>query len=98
MTSIRNATAALGLALAFAAVAAAPVLAKSRAAQPGYDARAQGTANDLGRNFGADGVSVKRAQALRDCNEASGKLLQYLWGHEQTDLVRTCMAQHGEME
>jgi hypothetical protein len=93
MIGFKNAAAALALSLAVAA-SASPVLAKSRAAHPGYEARAQA----IGADTRTDGMTAHRAQALRECNELGSKTLQYLWGHEQNDQVRACMAQRGEVE
>ena len=83
--------AALALTLGVAMAAAAPTMAMSAAAPPGYSARAQALAS------GGE-ISVHRAQALRECNKANAKTLNYVWGDMQSDQLRACMAQRGEAE
>jgi len=89
MTCSKNPT--LLLALGVALVSAAPAMARRGAAHPGYEARAQAPA-------AADEISPHRAQALRECNAASAKTLDYVWGDMQSDQIRACMARHGEVE
>ena len=90
MTNFSTMTAALALGLA---VAATPALAAPRIHHPGYNARAQAIPGDLG-----DGMSGRRAAALRDCSGKADKFSQYAWGNFSSDEYRACMAQHGESE
>ena len=90
MTNFNTVTAALALGLA---VAATPALAAQRIHHPGYAARAQAIPGDTG-----DGISVRRAAALRECNGKGDKFSQYAWGNFSSDEYRACMAEHGENE
>lgn len=94
MIDFRNATAALVLGLAVAAIAA-PAFAKSRANQPGYAARAQAIESVIG-----DGTSMspERAQALRECNRLAEPIKGYTLITSQFAAYRSCMQQHGERE
>ena len=78
-------TSTLLLTLGVALAAASPALAR-----PGYDARAEASAGTE--------ISAHRAQSLRECNAASAKTLDYVWGDMQSDQIRACMARHGEVE
>jgi hypothetical protein len=81
------AVAAIGL-----TVASAPALAKSRGTQLGHEARAQAIESV------ADGVSLDRAQALRDCNQLAEPIKGYTLITSQFAVYRNCMAQHGQPE
>jgi hypothetical protein len=81
---------AMALSLALG-LAASPAVARSGSMRAGYDARAEAPAGGIR-------TSAHRAQALRECNEASAKLVEYTWGDEQSDKTRACMAEHGEGE
>ena len=83
--------AALVLTMGVALAAATPAMSESAAARPGYNARAEATVD-------AGEISMHRAQALRDCSKANAKTLNYVWGDMQSDQLRACMAQHGEVE
>jgi hypothetical protein len=91
MSSFRNFTAVLALALT---VVSAPVLAQGRTGHAGYAARAQATDSVIVK----DGVSNGRAQAVRACNDLAASFKEYTWGHAQSDLYRSCMAQRGQPE
>lgn len=91
MIKFRVFIAALGVALT---LASAPALAKSRAAHPGYAARAQA----IEAVVAPDGVSRDRAKALRECNALAAPFKDYTWGNTQSDLYRSCMTQHGQPE
>ena len=93
MSGRKNVVVALVLGFALTATAT-PVLARSGAAHPGYQARAQAIG---GAPVGGE-VSAHRAAALRECNERGGKSLQYVWGNTQSDQTRACMAERGEAE
>jgi hypothetical protein len=43
-------------------------------------------------------VDGARARALQECNQAAAKYPQYTWGHQQLDIYRSCMANHGQPE
>jgi hypothetical protein len=43
-------------------------------------------------------VSSARAAALRQCSARQQKDLEYLWGVQQDDIYRACMAEHGQPE
>jgi len=43
-------------------------------------------------------VSAARAEALRECSARQQKDLEYLWGVQQDDIYRACMAEHGQPE
>jgi hypothetical protein len=90
MTMIRPKISTLLLGVGVALAAASPALARNNA-RPGYDARAQAPA-------AAGEISPHRAQALRECNAASAKTLDYVWGDMQSDQLRACMAERGEVE
>ena len=91
MINFTKVTAALVLGVALAG--ATPALAAQRIHHPGYAARAQAIPGDIG-----DGMSSKRATALRECNGKADKFSQYAWGNFSSDEYRACMAQHGEIE
>jgi hypothetical protein len=78
------------LAIGVAAIAS-PALAKTW--HPGYEARAQAPGA-----VGPDGMTAHRADALRECNAEANKLLQTDWGVRQTEVLNSCLAEHGEME
>jgi uncharacterized MAPEG superfamily protein len=83
--------------------AAAPALARSPA-KAGHNARAQAVPNGYNARAqaaepaGTEGVSAKRAKALQECNDESGKLSQKDYGVRQTSNYGSCMMTHGEME
>lgn len=80
----------LALAVGVAAFAS-PALARTQ--HPGYEARAQvlGPAEP-------DGMSRHRADTLRECNTKANKLLQKEWGVRQTEVLNSCLFEHGEQE
>ena len=43
-------------------------------------------------------VSAARAQALRECSALQQKELDYLWGVQQDDIYRACMAEKHQPE
>jgi hypothetical protein len=43
-------------------------------------------------------VDGERARALQECNQAAAKYPQNTWGHQQLDIYRSCMANHGQPE
>ena len=90
MINFRNA--ATVLALSLAVMVATPAMAKS-AARPGHDARAQAIQGDV-----VDGISVERANALRECSAIANRFDQKTWGVYQGAQMRACMNQHGEPE
>jgi hypothetical protein len=45
-----------------------------------------------------DEVSAARAADLRDCTSRAQKYLNYLWGVQQDDIYRACMAEHHQPE
>jgi hypothetical protein len=45
-----------------------------------------------------DEVGPQRAKALRECNARSQPNLQRDWGVRETDIYRSCMAEHGQQE
>jgi hypothetical protein len=86
--------------IALIAAAAIVAVSASAAPRPGYNAYGsvtpfdtQSNARTVGRN-----VAAARTTALRDCNASSGRLSQYTWGVQQSDLYRVCMDQHGQVE
>jgi hypothetical protein len=94
MISHKNVVTALALAVALAAgVAASPALAKSRAAHPGFEARAQATGETA-----ADHMSGGRARAIHDCSVQASKFPEHSWGDRDIIEYRTCMAEHGQIE
>ena len=88
-TTFRNVATAFAVALT---LASAPAFAKSQLSPAARAAHAQA--------FEAvqDGISLDRAQALRECNGQVFSLKNYTWGNTQTDLYRSCMTQHGQPE
>ncbi len=84
--------AALGIALT---MASAPALAKSRAAHPGYAARAQATESVIGEGIS---VSLQRAQALRECSQLAEPVKVYSLVQNNSAVYRNCMYRHGEQE
>jgi hypothetical protein len=89
MINLRTFTAVVAVALT---VASAPALAKSRGVQVGHEARAQAIETVT------DGVSLDRAQALRDCNRLAEPIKSYTLITAQFAAYRSCMAQHGQPE
>ena len=86
---------AAGLVLSLVVTSAVPAFAGNRHVVPGHNARAQ----VIEQSIGGDGiVSPNRARALRECNEQAAGFRDYTWGHTQSDLYRSCMAQHGQPE
>ena len=45
-----------------------------------------------------DHMSAARAKAISECNRASAKYPDYLWGDFEIDAYRAYMAQHGQQE
>jgi len=91
LTSLATFAAALAVVLT---VTSAPALAKSRA-QAGHAARAQAIEHVVTQ----DGVSLERAQALRDCNNQVTSFKEYTWGgNAPSQIYRSCMAKHGQPE
>jgi len=45
-----------------------------------------------------EAISPDRAQALRDCSEATSKMRDYTWGVQVGQAYRSCMTQHGQPE
>jgi hypothetical protein len=43
-------------------------------------------------------VEGARARTLQECNQAAAKYPQTTWGHQQLDIYRSCMANHGQPE
>src|SRR5262245_7281294 len=95
-TTLTNlATFAAALAVVLMVAASTPALAKSRAAQAGHAARAQAVEQVITQ----DGVSLDRAQALRDCNNQVASFKEYTWGgNAPSQIYRSCMAKHGQPE
>jgi len=91
---------AVALALSVAAAIGSPALAATkhshatRHARSGYAAQAQSAEPGMAE----EGMTAHRAQALRECNEASGKLVQKDWGVRQSSMYGSCMMEHGERE
>jgi hypothetical protein len=85
-------TAIAVLTLVLAAVAS-PASARSRAAHPGYDARAQAIGDGNGMS-----ISAVRAKALEECNQEASKFVDYNWGITELDRYRVCMAERGQPE
>jgi hypothetical protein len=92
MINLSNITA--GLVLGLIVTSTVPSFAASRGVQPGHNARAQAFEQTLS----VEGVSPRRARALRDCNDRAGKLTEYTWGVRQIEVYRSCMAEQGEVE
>ena len=92
MIVTKTAIAALAFGIAVAA-ATSPASARSRAAHPGYDARAQATSDMNAMSPGSD-----RVKALQECNQQASKFLDYSWGDTQSDHYRACMADRGQPE
>ena len=87
-------TLATALAVVLTVAASTAALAKSRA-QAGHAARAQATEQVITQ----DGVSLERAQALRDCNGQIASFKEYTWGgNAPSQIYRSCMAKHGQPE
>jgi hypothetical protein len=96
MINFRGTSAALGAGLALGlalALTSTPAMAKQRVSRSGYAARDQA----IGEG-GATLMNGSRAAALRECNNKAAPLRDYTWGMEQSDLYRSCMAQHGQPE
>lgn len=92
MINVTNATAALALGLAL--IAASPAMAaKSRAAHPGHDARAQSVESVIP---GDGSMTAARERALRECNDKVSGLKQYTWGLQQSYALSACMSEHGQ--
>ncbi len=96
MTSFTTMTAALVLGLAIAAAASPASAAQRRAVHPnpGHAANAQAVDGDLGEAA----MTKAREDAIRECSEKAGKMLQTTWGNTQSIMYRTCMAGHGQAE
>jgi hypothetical protein len=87
--NIRNLILAAAIAVA---TASSPALAASHHnSRAGFNAF--GAAQDV-----TDGMSTDRAQALRDCNDATSKMRDYTWGVTIGQNYRVCMQQHGQPE
>jgi len=96
MIGLKNATAALGFAMALglAVAAASPALAKerTRANHPGHAAQAQA----IGGAIGDNGMNQHRTNALRTCNERANRLGQITYGVAQSFAYSSCMMEQGE--
>ena len=80
------------LVLAFAIAAATtstPVLAAAKRA--GFNAYASAPG-------ATESISADRAAALRECNAATAKMHEHVWGAQIADVYRSCMARHGQPE
>ena len=94
MINLRNAMAALALAVAVASAVSPAMAAQKRAPHPGHAANAQATDSDVG-----DAAMTKeRDAAIRDCSGKANALSQTSWGSTQSDMYRTCMNAHGQPE
>jgi hypothetical protein len=93
MINLSNITA--GLVLGLVVTSAVPALAGNRHLVPGHNARAQVIEQSIS---GGSGVSLDRAQALRECNDRAAPFRVYTWGNTESALYRSCMAQHGQPE
>jgi hypothetical protein len=92
---VRNTTAALAFASVFAlALAASPALAQPHASIH-HAAQAQSI---QAQSIGAGGMTRHRAQTLRACNDLANRYSQPTFGDMQSDMYRSCMAEHGESE
>jgi hypothetical protein len=92
---IRLSHIAVRLVLSLVVSSASPALGAARSNLPNYDARAQATMQDIGRE---DGVSPDRARSLRECNGRISGLAEHLWGAHRSAIYRACMAERGEVE
>ena len=87
MINLKTTATGFAFALAFAG-AVSPALAKDRAPRAGFDARAEAV---------GEAVNV-RAEAIRACNDETASKRDYLWGTQQIDEYRACMAERGQPE
>ena len=90
--NIRNLVVAVAIAVA-AAAASSPALAASHHHNSRAGFNAYGAAQDA-----TDQISTDRAQALRECNDATAKMRDYTWGVQVGQSYRVCMQQHGQAE
>ena len=93
MINLSNITAALVAGLVITSVV--PALGATRLNHAARAARAQAIEQSV---QGEDGMSAHRANAIRECSERSGKLLQKDWGVRQLEVEGACMAEHGEAQ
>ena len=49
-------------------------------------------------NGGGYPITQQRAEALRECNERAAPYIDRDWGVQQSDIYRSCMAEHGQVE
>ena len=87
--NIRNLILAAAIAVA---TASSPALAASNHSNRA-GLNAYGAAQDA-----TEALSPDRAQALRDCNDATSKMRDYTWGVTIGQSYRVCMQQHGQPE
>ena len=98
-SSLAKSSLALAVSLGLALTAAAAPATARTAHRAGYDAQAFAPVGP-GEPDGYGGVLISnhRAEALRACNAAASRFVQYNWGEQQSDVYRACMAEHGEAE
>lgn len=67
-------------------------------AKPAHHAgyAAQGQSSETGAPAGS--TSNHRAEAIHACNAEASKYSEMSWGHQQSNVYRACMTQHGETE
>jgi hypothetical protein len=100
MSHLTKSSLALAFSLGLALTAAAAPAAMARTVHhSGYDAQAFAPGGP-GAPDGSGGVTISnhRAEALRTCNAAANRFVQYTWGEQQSDVYRACMTEHGEAE
>jgi len=96
-SSLAKSAFAMALSFGLALTAAAAPAAMARTAhRAGYDAQAFAPGGPDG--YGGVMISNHRAEALRACNAAASRFVQYTWGEQQSDVYRACMAEHSEVE
>jgi hypothetical protein len=94
MTSFKRTLGAVVLGFAVAA-SVSPALART---QGHHRSHANYDASSSAYNGGGYPISAARATALRECTALESRYPEYLWGIQEYQIYRACMAEHGEVE
>ena len=97
MTSFKTTLRAIALGFAVAA-SVSPALASTQGHHAEHRRHANPDAFSSAYNGGGYPISAARAAALRQCTALESQYPEYLWGIQEYQIYRACMAEHGEVE
>ena len=97
MTSFKRILGAIALGFAIAA-SISPAMARTPGQHAEHWRHANYDASSSAYNGGGYPIGAARAAALRECTALESRYLEYLWGIQEYQIYRACMAEHGEVE